>query len=618
MDHKSISPVDMDPRNYIQRVSSKNGDILEGPIAPDDLLVHAHRDHHPADVTARAAMSHFVGLTGREDLVKRMMRHTRKVGEASSATLAHLIPFTEPDAVAKRLLGIRGRDYRFEFKVPNDGLETTRASLQFDGATQLVALQRHHGLRVLLTGGTGFLGQELIKNLAHHVAIDEVVVVIRPKTLRDRRTQKVTRVVSPEERGTTLLDHLGIHRPERRAKFRFIQGDIEHPMFGIDASTIDTLKSRISHVIHCAASVSFDASYEDSFRANVLGSRNALSFSKVLQDAPESVFVAHLSVETSYIHGRQSEGLAREDALMFPKNFYNNHYELTKAMASIETERFMQEHGLRVIQLCPSIVIGHSRTGNNHGDLKVVNAPVNAFGRAHEALSDRSGALDKRLTSWLIAQLACIFPGDARAKLNLVTVDRVAEGILAALERPNAIGTRVHLATDKLITSQTMRDICARELGVHVRLAEPTLHRNLTLPIVTTMLKLSNQEKLSQALYKLGTIFGGYSEWGQPVHEVGNDVDLLGLSTDRPDTRAAFIMLCRHNRYVQEFGAIRDAGEVARRERVWEDLLSRIELDTGWTADALSPRAFEAALSRHLDLQHFVLKAPQRFARRAA
>ena len=32
-------------------------------------------------------------------------------------------------------------------------------------------------------------------------------------------------------------------------------------------------------------------------------------------------------------------------------------------------------------------MIGHSRTGNNRGDTKVLNAPVNAFGRAHEALA---------------------------------------------------------------------------------------------------------------------------------------------------------------------------------------------------------------------------------------
>ena len=96
-------------------------------------------------------------------------------------------------------------------------------------------------------------------------------------------------------------------------------------------------------------------------------------------------------------------------------------------MASLETERFMLKEGLRVIQLCPSIVIGHSKTGKNYGDLKVVNAPVNAFGRAHQALTQTSANLEERVVSWAIAQVACIFPGDARAKLNLVPVDRVAE-----------------------------------------------------------------------------------------------------------------------------------------------------------------------------------------------
>ena len=63
-------------------------------------------------------------------------------------------------------------------------------------------------------------------------------------------------------------------------------------------------------------------------------------------------------------------------------------------MASIETERFMYQAGLRVVQLCPSIVIGHSKTGNS-GDLKVVNAPVNAFGRAY--LQGEGGSIEDRV-----------------------------------------------------------------------------------------------------------------------------------------------------------------------------------------------------------------------------
>ena len=105
-----------------------------------------------------------------------------------------------------------------------------------------------------------------------------------------------------------------------------------------------------------------------------------------MQRTPGSPFVHHVAIETSYIHGRKRRSIAQENDLAFPRHFYNNFYELTKAMASIETDRYLVHEGLRVAQLLPSIVIGDSRTGNNRGDTKVVNAPINAFGRAKEAL----------------------------------------------------------------------------------------------------------------------------------------------------------------------------------------------------------------------------------------
>src|SRR5207344_1300695 len=99
--------------------------------------------------------------------------------------------------------------------------------------------------------------------------------------------------------------------------------------------------------------------------------------------------------ETSYIHGRKKASIAAEGPLVFPRHFYNNFYELTKAMASIETDRAMIDKALRVIQLLPSIVIGHSRTGNNRGDTKVVNAPINAFGRAQQAIEAAEGLTEQ-------------------------------------------------------------------------------------------------------------------------------------------------------------------------------------------------------------------------------
>jgi hypothetical protein len=277
-------------------------------------------------------------------------------------------------------------------------------------------------------------------------------------------------------------------------------------------------------------------------------------------------------------------------------------------MASIETERFMLEEGLRVAQLCPAIVIGEAATGNNRGDTKVVNAPVNVFGRAHEALSDPQGRWFERTRASMIARMACVFPGDPSAELNLIPVDWVVRGVIAALKQPEAVGTRIHLATDNRLTSEQIRQTVDEEIGVEVKLADPTLHRNVTLPVLSKVLSSFGQERLANALEKLGTIFGGYSEWGQPVHEVGNDVEVLGMPPERPNTQQAFRMLCRHNRWVQEFGKVRDADELSRRERAWRNFILALEHHAGVAAGALAAESFQRALHAGLDTENWVLK----------
>ena len=204
-----------------------------------------------------------------------------------------------------------------------------------------------------------------------------------------------------------------------------------------------------------------------------------------------------------------------------------------------------------------------------------------------------------------VARMALLFPSDPSAELNLIPVDRVCQGIVAALKRPDSIGERVHLATDNRLTSQNIRDIVKDELGVDVKLADPTVHRNVTLPVLSKLLGTLKQQRLANALEKLGTIFGGYSEWGQPIHEVGNDVKYLGLSPERPNTQYAFRMLCRHNRYVQQFGAVRDPDEISRRERLWWNIVMELERETSRPVGAMEPTEFQQAISRWIDPETF-------------
>jgi nucleoside-diphosphate-sugar epimerase len=512
------------------------------------------------------------------------------------------------ERTTRRLLGVRHRTAFFKFREPahlsEKELRDRIERLQAEAAAALRARGRRPRLHVLLTGGTGFLGKEILSQAADDSRIEQVTVVVRPETIRDPKTKEVLKVLAPAQRGVLLLERLRI-QGARALKFRFVAGDIEKPDLGLDPAEAERLRGELTHVVHCAASVSFDDPYEASYRANVLGCRHALAFALGVQRAAGSRFVSHVAIETSYIHGRQRRSIAQESALVFPRHFYNNFYELTKAMASIETDRHLVEEGLRVAQLLPSIVIGHSCTGNNRGDTKVVNAPINAFGRAREAEVRAGSDVVARAKAVAISLLASGFPGDASAELNLVPVDRVAAGILAALTVPEAIGNRIHLATDNRIRSEEMIRITREELGVRVRLTDPTLHRTLVLPVAKAVLTRLNEPRLAGAMEKLSSIFGGYSEWGQPVHDVGNDVRLLGLPLRRPDTVHAVRMLCRHNKYVQEFGRVRDPDEVARRERVWVKALETVELQTGREAGAIGAREFSRLLAAQIERPAF-------------
>ncbi|MGZ6987887.1 MAG: SDR family oxidoreductase [Thermoanaerobaculia bacterium] len=600
------------PSRYIAKVSFVTGKEILRPIDPDNLLVNAHRDKNPIDVTAQYLASRVIQWTGNEDAVKDGLRKVNLLGLKLAEALGSATGSEAVEKGAKRLIGVADRDVFFKFReashLSEKEVKARIDRLQKDARALLRARGRSPRLHVLVTGATGFLGKELLAQAANDRRIERLVSVVRPEKIRHPKTKEVVRVLSPRQRGVILLRRLHITGVKAK-KFVFVDGDIEKPDLGIAPKELVRLKKTLTHVVHCAASVSFDDTYENSFRANVQGARNALQFALALQQAEGSKFIQHVAIETSYIHGRKKRTTAQENALVFPRNFYNNFYELTKAMASLETDYTLVDKGLRVSQLLPSIIIGHSKTGNNRGDTKVVNAPINAFGRSKEAMDALQEDVLGRGKAWLIGAIASSFPGDASAELNLVPVDRVVQGILAALTVPESIGERIHLATDNRIRSEDIARITREEIGINVRLADPTLFRNITLPIVKTALERGGEPKLANALEKLGTIFGGYGEWGQPIHDVGNDVRILDLPVRRPNTEHPFRMLCRHNKYVQEFGKVRDLDEIARREFLWEKALDDIEHKVGREVASLPTDEFRRYLKQRLDLKTFKPRA---------
>ena len=280
--------MDTSASRYIVKLDCATGEPMAGPIDPADLLVHAHRDRHPVEIAAQFLASRLIRVTGNERLVKRGLKAVERIGSRMGRTVGALTGSPEDARSVERLLGVAARDYAYQFREPTHlGEKEIRArvrDLQRQAGDRIGALGPRKRLRVLLTGATGFLGKEVLVQAASSPHVEEVVSVVRPETLRDRRTKHVTRVLPAGERGARLLKRLGLTGKAAR-KFRFVEGDVEQPRLGIDPAELERLSGSVTHLVHCAASVSFDDPYERSFRANVLGCLNALGLSRRLQAA---------------------------------------------------------------------------------------------------------------------------------------------------------------------------------------------------------------------------------------------------------------------------------------------------------------------------------------------
>ena len=103
------------------------------------------------------------------------------------------------------------------------------------------------------------------------------------------------------------------------ATVRALAGDVTEPGLGVDPADL----AGVTHVIHCAASVSFDLPLEEARRINVAGTQNVLAACRAMPD-----FERLDAVSTCYVAGRRT-GLIQETDLEHDAGFHNT-YEQTK------------------------------------------------------------------------------------------------------------------------------------------------------------------------------------------------------------------------------------------------------------------------------------------------
>ena len=255
--------------------------------------------------------------------------------------------------------------------------------------------------RIFITGGAGFIGTTLAREL-----VDHNTIVAFDNLHRDSLS------------GLPLADH---------PNFELIQGDI------LDADHLREASLGATHFVHCAAIAGVDtvlASPVRTMRVNVIGTYNALeaalgtklSLERFVDFSTSEVFGTHaLNVQEGQVSTIGSVGEARWT------------YAVSKLAGEHMAHAYHREFGLPTVSVRPFNVYGPGQIGGG---------AIRAFCEA--ALSGQD----------------LVIHGDGSQIRAWCYVDDMVEGLLLALEHPNAVGESFNIGNAR--SAVTIYDLAQR------------------------------------------------------------------------------------------------------------------------------------------------------------
>ena len=157
----------------------------------------------------------------------------------------------------------------------------------------------------LLTGVTGFLGKVVLEELVRRreeLGLERVHVIIRPR-----------KGLTPEERFQREVAASACFArlpPDWRDAVEIVEGTLEKTCLGISAEARERLGSRVTHVLHAAASVSFDLPLNEAARSNVDTTVHLLELARACRRLERLVYVS-----TAYVTPHPGNGAPIPEAL---------------------------------------------------------------------------------------------------------------------------------------------------------------------------------------------------------------------------------------------------------------------------------------------------------------
>jgi thioester reductase-like protein len=280
---------------------------------------------------------------------------------------------------------------------------------------------------IFVTGATGFLGWELVKNLLKDK--DSRLYLLVRSNSKGRANERVRRLINKTYKGAG--------RGDVRNRICVLEGDITERNLGIPESGLEKLSKEINSIYHCAALCEFGVPLEPIRKINVSGTKNVLDFGMRCRENGQFKSFHHVS--TLAVMG-DSGGMFYENDLDVGQKF-NNTYEQTKFEAEKLIDKY-REKGLLISIYRPSVITGHSISGEV-SDFQFFYHPLHIFSL---------GIFEE-------------VPVNRKIRCNLVPVDYVTKALYLISSNAQNNNKNYHLANPNTITLDSLLDIASFYFG---------------------------------------------------------------------------------------------------------------------------------------------------------
>jgi long-chain acyl-CoA synthetase len=273
------------------------------------------------------------------------------------------------------------------------------------------------GKILFLTGGTGFVGGNLIPHILNGDPATKLIVLLRANSDREaeQRLHALLWTLSPQ-----------IDVADATTRIKLIRGDITSSRLGLSESVYNGLAAEVTHIIHSAATVQFQLPLPCARLVNCEGTKKVIELAQRASDSGKLQHFAYVS--TAYVSGTRGRQIYEHE---FDRGQqFANTYEQTKFEAEGIVRQKMHELPITIFR--PSIIVGDSKTGK-----------TTSFNVLYPAL--------KLIYSGILKTL----PGSPDTPMDVVPIDYVVHAIHHIfLQTNNGTGKTYHLtASERNATS---------------------------------------------------------------------------------------------------------------------------------------------------------------------